>query len=101
MDAAGYEVMKASEAGADIITILGTAEDMSIKGVIKSALYTKTISCPRSPLYVNIFSNVPKKSKLVMVAPISSSTSRFKASELVSRIQTLHQLDVITFTDKN
>lgn len=37
MDAAGYEVMKASEAGADIITILGTAEDMSIKGAVEEA----------------------------------------------------------------
>ncbi|WCK52486.1 3-hexulose-6-phosphate synthase [Aneurinibacillus sp. Ricciae_BoGa-3] len=37
MDAAGYEVMKASEAGADIITILGAAEDMSIKGAVDEA----------------------------------------------------------------
>ncbi|QCS51217.1 3-hexulose-6-phosphate synthase (plasmid) [Priestia flexa] len=37
MDAAAYEVMKASEAGADIITILGTAEDMSIKGAVEEA----------------------------------------------------------------
>ncbi|MDQ0245151.1 3-hexulose-6-phosphate synthase [Bacillus songklensis] len=37
MDAAGYEVMKASEAGADIITILGAAEDMSIKGAVEEA----------------------------------------------------------------
>ncbi|RBP87611.1 3-hexulose-6-phosphate synthase [Cytobacillus firmus] len=37
MDAAGYEVMKASEAGADIITILGAAEDESIKGAVKEA----------------------------------------------------------------
>jgi 3-hexulose-6-phosphate synthase len=37
MDAAGYEVMKASEAGADIITILGTAEDMSIQGAVEEA----------------------------------------------------------------
>ncbi|MBP3949938.1 3-hexulose-6-phosphate synthase [Bacillus suaedae] len=37
MDAAGYEVMKASEAGADIITILGAAEDESIKGAIEEA----------------------------------------------------------------
>lgn len=37
MDAAGYEVMKASEAGADIITILGQAEDMSIKGAVEEA----------------------------------------------------------------
>jgi 3-hexulose-6-phosphate synthase len=37
MDAAGYEVMKASEAGADIITILGTAEDESITGAVAEA----------------------------------------------------------------
>ncbi|KHF40174.1 3-hexulose-6-phosphate synthase [Halalkalibacter okhensis] len=37
MDAAGYEVMKASEAGADIITILGAAEDESIKGAVLEA----------------------------------------------------------------
>ncbi|UOE53494.1 3-hexulose-6-phosphate synthase [Cytobacillus oceanisediminis] len=37
MDAAGYEVMKASEAGADIVTILGTAEDMSINGAVEEA----------------------------------------------------------------
>ncbi|MFJ7856025.1 3-hexulose-6-phosphate synthase [Peribacillus frigoritolerans] len=37
MEAAGYEVMKASEAGADIITILGAAEDMSIKGAVEEA----------------------------------------------------------------
>jgi 3-hexulose-6-phosphate synthase len=37
MDAAGYEVMKASEAGADIITILGVAEDESIKGAVEEA----------------------------------------------------------------
>jgi 3-hexulose-6-phosphate synthase len=37
MDAAGYEVMKASEAGADIITILGAAEDMTIKGAVDEA----------------------------------------------------------------
>ncbi|KYC76341.1 3-hexulose-6-phosphate synthase [Bacillus licheniformis] len=37
MDAAMYEVMKASEAGADIITILGAAEDMSIKGAVEEA----------------------------------------------------------------
>nr|WP_286184555.1 orotidine 5'-phosphate decarboxylase / HUMPS family protein [Bacillus sp. SD075] len=33
MDAAEYEVSQASAAGADIITILGTAEDESIKGL--------------------------------------------------------------------
>lgn len=37
MDAGAYEVMKASEAGADIITILGVAEDMSIKGAVEEA----------------------------------------------------------------
>ena len=37
MDAAGYEVSQASAAGADIITILGTAEDESIKGAIEEA----------------------------------------------------------------
>lgn len=37
MDAAGYEVMKAADAGADIITILGAAEDMSIKGAVEEA----------------------------------------------------------------
>ncbi|AGE22658.1 MULTISPECIES: 3-hexulose-6-phosphate synthase [Anoxybacillaceae] len=37
MDAAAYEVMKASEAGADIITILGVAEDLSIKGAVEEA----------------------------------------------------------------
>lgn len=37
MDAAGYEVMKASEAGADIVTVLGVAEDESIKGAVEEA----------------------------------------------------------------
>ncbi|MGG2089907.1 3-hexulose-6-phosphate synthase [Priestia aryabhattai] len=37
MDAAGYEVQQASQAGADIITILGVAEDMSIKGAVDEA----------------------------------------------------------------
>ncbi|WP_067727603.1 3-hexulose-6-phosphate synthase [Oceanobacillus damuensis] len=37
MDAAGYEVLKASEAGADIVTILGVAEDASIKGAVEEA----------------------------------------------------------------
>ncbi|MDQ0484887.1 3-hexulose-6-phosphate synthase [Guptibacillus hwajinpoensis] len=37
MDAAGYEVMKASESNADIITILGAAEDESIKGAVEEA----------------------------------------------------------------
>ena len=37
MDAAGYEVMNAAQAGADIITILGVAEDESIKGAVEEA----------------------------------------------------------------
>jgi 3-hexulose-6-phosphate synthase len=37
MDAAGYEVSQAAAAGADIITILGAAEDMSIKGAVEEA----------------------------------------------------------------
>ncbi|TCP20722.1 3-hexulose-6-phosphate synthase [Scopulibacillus darangshiensis] len=37
MDAAAYEVLKASEAGADIITILAAAEDESIKGAVDEA----------------------------------------------------------------
>ncbi|WP_337100754.1 3-hexulose-6-phosphate synthase [Paenibacillus sp. YIM B09110] len=37
MDAGGYEVMKASEAGADIVTVLGVAEDESIKGAVEEA----------------------------------------------------------------
>ncbi|WP_152654541.1 3-hexulose-6-phosphate synthase [Oceanobacillus sp. CFH 90083] len=37
MDAAGYEVSQAAAAGADIITILGAAEDESIKGAVEEA----------------------------------------------------------------
>jgi 3-hexulose-6-phosphate synthase len=37
MDAGGYEVMKASEAGADIITVLGASEDSTIKGAVEEA----------------------------------------------------------------
>ncbi len=37
MDAAAYEVLKASEARADIVTILGVAEDESIKGAVEEA----------------------------------------------------------------
>src|SRR5919205_1044453 len=37
MDAAGYEVMKASEAGADIITVLGATDDSTIKGAVEEA----------------------------------------------------------------
>ena len=37
MDAAGYEVSQAAASGADIITILGAAEDASIKGAVEEA----------------------------------------------------------------
>ncbi|WAH36275.1 3-hexulose-6-phosphate synthase [Alicyclobacillus dauci] len=37
MDAGGYEVMRASEAGADIITILGVSEDETIRGAVEEA----------------------------------------------------------------
>ncbi|CAG7630053.1 3-hexulose-6-phosphate synthase [Paenibacillus solanacearum] len=37
MDAAGYEVMKASEAGADIVTVLGASEDLTIQGAVEEA----------------------------------------------------------------
>ncbi|MCU6796180.1 3-hexulose-6-phosphate synthase [Paenibacillus sp. WQ 127069] len=37
MDAGGYEVMKASEAGADIITVLGASNDATIKGAVEEA----------------------------------------------------------------
>ncbi|TLS51713.1 3-hexulose-6-phosphate synthase [Paenibacillus antri] len=37
MDAGGYEVMKASEAGADIITVLGASDDSTIRGAVEEA----------------------------------------------------------------
>lgn len=37
MDAGGYEVMKASEAGADIITVLGVSDDATIRGAVEEA----------------------------------------------------------------
>lgn len=37
MDAGGYEVMKASEAGADIITVLGATDDATIIGAVEEA----------------------------------------------------------------
>lgn len=37
MDAGGYEVMKASEAGADIVTILGATNDATIIGAVEEA----------------------------------------------------------------
>ncbi|MFD2610946.1 3-hexulose-6-phosphate synthase [Paenibacillus gansuensis] len=37
MDAGGYEVMKASEAGADIITVLGVSDDSTIRGAVAEA----------------------------------------------------------------
>ncbi|RBA03774.1 3-hexulose-6-phosphate synthase [Staphylococcus arlettae] len=37
MDAAGYEVSQAVKFGADVVTILGVAEDASIKGAVEEA----------------------------------------------------------------
>lgn len=37
MDAGGYEIMKAAEAGADLVTVLGAANDMTIKGAVEEA----------------------------------------------------------------
>ncbi|MGY5190406.1 UNVERIFIED_CONTAM: 3-hexulose-6-phosphate synthase, partial [Bacillus amyloliquefaciens DSM 7 = ATCC 23350] len=37
MDAGGYEIMKAAEAGADIINDLGATEDSTIKGAVSEA----------------------------------------------------------------
>ncbi len=37
MDAGAYEVMKASLASADIITVLGATDDATIKGAIEEA----------------------------------------------------------------
>ncbi|GGN96180.1 3-hexulose-6-phosphate synthase [Saccharibacillus kuerlensis] len=37
MDAGGYEVMKASEAGASIVTVLGASNDSTIRGAVEEA----------------------------------------------------------------
>lgn len=37
MDAGAYEVLKASEAGADIITVLGATDDSTIRGAVEEA----------------------------------------------------------------
>lgn len=37
MDAGAYEVMKASKAGADFITVLGANDDVTIKGAVEEA----------------------------------------------------------------
>lgn len=37
MDAGGYEIMKAAEAGADLITVLGATNDSTIKGAVAEA----------------------------------------------------------------
>lgn len=37
MDAGGYEVMKASEAGAGIVTVLGATDDSTNKGAVEEA----------------------------------------------------------------
>lgn len=40
MDAGGYEVMKAVEAGADIVTVLGVSDDATIRGAVEEAKKT-------------------------------------------------------------
>lgn len=40
MDAGGYEVMKAVEAGADIVTVLGVSDDATIRGAVEEARKT-------------------------------------------------------------
>jgi 3-hexulose-6-phosphate synthase len=37
MDAGGYEIMKAAEAGADLVTVLGVSNDSTIKGAVEEA----------------------------------------------------------------
>ncbi|MNW41565.1 3-hexulose-6-phosphate synthase [compost metagenome] len=37
MDAGGYEIMKAAEAGADIVTVLGATDNATIKGAVEEA----------------------------------------------------------------
>lgn len=37
MDAGGYEIIKASEAGADLVTVLGVANDKTIQGAVEEA----------------------------------------------------------------
>ncbi|MDO3409331.1 3-hexulose-6-phosphate synthase [Saccharibacillus sp. CPCC 101409] len=37
MDAGGYEVLKASEAGASIVTVLGASSDSTIRGAVEEA----------------------------------------------------------------
>ncbi|MDO7905662.1 3-hexulose-6-phosphate synthase [Paenibacillus sp. JX-17] len=37
MDAGGYEIQKAAEAGADIVTVLGATNDLTIKGAVEEA----------------------------------------------------------------
>ena len=44
MDAGGYEIMKAAEAGADIITVLGATDDSTIKGRLPKQKQQKKFS---------------------------------------------------------
>ena len=37
MDAGAYEVMKVSEVGANIITVLGSTDDSTIEGAVEEA----------------------------------------------------------------
>ncbi|MRN54090.1 3-hexulose-6-phosphate synthase [Paenibacillus monticola] len=43
MDAGGYEVMKAVEAGADIVTVLGVSADSTIRGAVLEAKKTNKL----------------------------------------------------------
>lgn len=61
MDAGAYEVMKASEAGADIITVLGVSDDSTIAGAVDEA---------------------KKQGKLIMVDMINVQNLEVRAREI-------------------
>lgn len=61
MDAGAYEVMKASEAGASIITILGATDDSTIKGAVEEAKKQGT-QILVDMINVKTLNNVQKKS---------------------------------------
>lgn len=61
MDAGAYEVMKASEAGASIITILGATNDSTIKGAVEEAKKQGT-QILVDMINVKTLNNVQKKS---------------------------------------
>jgi 3-hexulose-6-phosphate synthase len=61
MDAGAYEVMKAYEAGASIITILGATDDSTIKGAVEEAKKQGT-QILVDMINVKTLNNVQKKS---------------------------------------